>query len=79
MVSTEVGDSTVRPANDTGPPQTRADRRRAIYAALADSLVIDVQRSAPYLTGQDGAIEPAMREAAEFVIQQLRFKARKSR
>jgi hypothetical protein len=69
----------MRPANDTGPPQTMVDRRRAIYAALADSLVIDVQRSAPYLTGQDGAIEPATREAAEFVIKQLRFKARKSR
>lgn len=69
----------MKPANDTGLPKTMTDRRRAIYAALADSLVIDLQRSAPYLTGQDGVIEPATREAAEFVIQQLRFKARKSR
>lgn len=78
MVPTEVGTLAMKPANDTGPPKTIVDRRRAIYAALADSLVIDLQRNAPYLTSQ-GVIEPATREAAEFVIKQLRFKARKSR
>lgn len=69
----------MRPANDTGAPKTMADRRRLIYAALADGLIVDIQRNAMYLIGQDGAIEPAMRQAAEFVIKQLRFKARKSR